>query len=484
MTVPQTLGRVTRPVADPDVPAAPFGLGTVLVWLAAHVVIGVLGHLSPMAATLHCLAASGAVAITALWGRRLDRLVAATLYASLCDVYWRMTQGRAPWEFSKYLLLVGSVAILVRYVERWSRSGLPVAFLACLLVGIVPVAIANSPAVTKDIVSGTEMGLISLGVACLALRQVVASEADGWNLCWVMLGPLTSVAAVTSMATLTASNLEFTNESNFAVTGGFGPNQVSSILGLGILLCVFLGYQRRGWTYLGVLAPLGAWMLWGAFLTFSRGGVAAVVVAGAALLLVGLNTRGVRTRSLVIGVVAVIALLAIFASVNSFSGNFLDSRYGERQDATAGRANLATEDLRVWSEHPLLGVGSGQSPRYHQGNSGYLDGAAPHTEFTRLLAEHGLGGLVAIGLLVAMFVTGLGTSRGQWNRIVVAGSGVWAATTMMHAATRIGAVSALFALTQLQVEADLIPRPRLLRRPTSYRAAPRLAASAADVTLG
>ena len=82
MTVPQTLGRVTRPVAAPDVPAAPFGLGTVLVWLAAHVVIGVLGHLSPMAATLHCLAASGAVAITALWGhghRLSSRTVRPTL---------------------------------------------------------------------------------------------------------------------------------------------------------------------------------------------------------------------------------------------------------------------------------------------------------------------------------------------------------------------------------------------------------------------
>jgi hypothetical protein len=56
-----------------------------------------------------------------------------------------------------------------------------------------------------------------------------------------------------------------------------------------------------------------------------------------------------------------------------------------------------------------------------------------------------------------MVVGGFRASRSQWNRLMVAGLGVWAVTAMLHAATRVGAVSLVFALTQLRVEPDPSP---------------------------
>lgn len=432
--------------------ARPLKLLPVLVFIAVHLVLGVLGQLTSHAATAHAAVVAGVLLLQAGWGRRLDRLVAITGYAALCDLYWRMSESRAPWEFSKYLLLIGSVAILVRYSRRWQRPVAPLALLACLASGVVALLMAEGIGPSREIISSDEMGLISLAVGALAFRQIVATATEGWNLCWVMLGPVAAALGVVTWSVLTTADLEFGSESNFAVTGGYGPNQVSSVLGLGILLCVLLAFQRRGKHFLVVSAALGLWMTWATFLTFSRGGIYSLVLAGGALLLVGVGTRGARTRSLVTAAVAVVGLVIMFTSANDFSGNWLDARYGDDSSSASGRASLAEMDLQVWGDHPLLGVGTGQSVHFHRG--GNVEGAATHTEFTRMLAEHGLFGLVAIGLLGVMVVSGLRASLSRWNRLLVAGAGVWALTTMLHAATRLAAVSLLFALTQLRVEPD------------------------------
>jgi hypothetical protein len=453
-----TAALLRRPaaLAEPREAAAPvvrpFTVTTAVVYLGFHAVLGVAGYRSATIATLHAAVVALLLFGHVVWSRRIERIVALTAYAALCDVFWRMTQSRAPWEFSKYLLVVGSVAVVIRFVRPLTHAIAPLAFLALLLPGILRTVITLGPTVGRAVFSDSEMGLIALGVAALAFRQLVATETDAWNVCWTMLGPLVAALAITTWATLTTVGLTFTDESNFAVTGGFGPNQVSTALGLAILLCLLLAFQRRGPQYLAVLIPLGLWCLWGGLLTFSRGGIYSVVLAGGAMLVVGVATRGARVRSLVTLAVAVAALFFVFASVNDFTGNTLDSRYSEGGTSTAGRTNLALEDLRVFGANPLVGVGSGQSPLYHSG--GILSGAAAHTEYTRVVAEHGALGAIALTLLVGMAFGRAMRTDDRWNRLMVAGCSAWALTTMFHAATRLGAVSLLFALGQLRVEPD------------------------------
>lgn len=463
MAAPRLLSRAVPPPATVEPATRPVGLALVLGYLGFHLVLGVLGLLSPMVATAHAAVTALALVGVAVWGRDLDRLVMLTAYAALCDVYWRMTGSRAPWEFSKYLLVLGSLAVLVRYARPWRRAGMPIAFVACLLPGAAALLVAQGlNGDSREVLSSVEMGLFALGLAALAFRQVVATETEAWNLGWVLLGPVVTTLAITTWSTLTASDLEFIDESNFQVTGGFGPNQVSTMLGLGILLCALLALQGRGSRFLMLLAGLGLWSTWAAFLTFSRGGIYSLVVAGGAMALVGAATRGVRTRSIATALVGVAGLWLMFASANDFSGNWLQTRYDTSTSATAGRSDLAEQDLAVWGDNPLLGVGSGQSIYHHTG--GNLTRASTHTEYTRVLAEHGLFGLAALGLLVTMFVSGLREARSQWNRLLLAGTGVWALTTMLHAATRLAAVPLLFALSQLRVEPDPVrsslPPPR------------------------
>ena len=409
-----------------------------------------------MLATAH----AGVVAVVLLalvfFGHRIDRLVAATAYGALCDVYWRMTTSRAPWEFSKYLLAVGAVAILFRVGRNWVRPGTPLLFLACLVPGLIMAVVSVGIATSREQISLQEMGIISMALGVLAFRQLVASETEAWNLGWILLGPVVAVLAITAYATFEIGSIKFNDESNFAVTGGFGPNQVSSILGLGILICVLLAFQRRSKQTLIILVGIGLWLTWAAFLTFSRGGVYSLVIAAGALLLVGVNTRGTRIRSIVTLVVGIVGLLVMFSSANDFSGSWLESRYSGGTASGGGRTTLAEQDLHVFSSHPLWGVGVGQSPRYHTG--GILTGASNHTEYTRVVAEHGLLGIVALGLLGVMVFSGFRNSKSEWNRLMVAAGSIWVLTTMLHAATRLGAVGLVLALTQLRVEPD---RPKL-----------------------
>jgi O-antigen ligase len=270
-----------------------------------------------------------------------------------------------------------------------------------------------------------------------------------------MLGPLITAMAITTYATLTTQGITFGSESNFDVTGGYGPNQVSSAMGLGILICLALSLQRRGGRYLIILAGVALWGTWATLLTFSRGGLYALVIAGCAMLLVGVTSRGARTRSLILLGVGIVGLSIMFSTVNDFSGNWLETRYEKSTStqSTAGRTDLLGEDFQIFLDHPLFGVGVGESQFRHV-LWGENIAAATHTEQTRILAEHGLLGVAALGLIVSMFISGYRHSITRWNRLLVVSSAAWALTTMLHAATRLGAVSLLFALSQLRVEPD------------------------------
>jgi O-antigen ligase len=153
--------------------------------------------------------------------------------------------------------------------------------------------------------------------------------------------------------------------------------------------------------------------------------------------------------------VGIVGLSIMFSTVNDFSGNWLETRYEKSTStqSTAGRTDLLGEDFQIFLDHPLFGVGVGESQFRHV-LWGENIAAATHTEQTRILAEHGLLGVAALGLIVSMFISGYRHSITRWNRLLVVSSAAWALTTMLHAATRLGAVSLLFALSQLRVEPD------------------------------
>jgi len=445
--------------------------GMILGIIGAHAVIGVASALSSVAATLYGAAVVVTAVIVILGSSTPSRVLAATAYAGVCDAFWRMTDARVPWELSKYLVAFGAVMVLLRFVRSWRGALLPLVTIALLLPGILASALDEGIGFARDNASSYEMGVISFALAALAFRHVIATKDEAWTLSWVILGPLIATLSATSYFVLTTPDIEFGSESNFAVTGGYGPNQISSAMGLIMVICLlaaFLPHARRFWP---ILAGLGVWAMWATFLTFSRGGIYSFALAGAAMALIGIGSRGSRLRTLLIAVAAVIGIVTVFSAANDFTGNWLDTRYSDSQ--TAGRSTIAEMDLAVFGSHPITGVGTGRAPEFRTQDR--LGEAGAHTEFTRLLAEHGVFGIGVLAMMAAILVQGYRRSLSYWNRLMVAALSMWSLSTMLHAATRISAVGLMLALTQVRVADDdqQAVEPDITRQPRAQSVRPR-----------
>ena len=93
----------------------------------------------------------------------------------------------------------------------------------------------------------------------------------------------------------------------------------------------------------------------------------------------------------------------------------------------------------------------------------YGYGAATHTEFSRLISEHGSFGLIALFSLIAMVIINFRRQRTTLGRALVVGVSVWCVLFMINAGMRLAAPSFLWGLTFITiVNYRLRPRPKPL----------------------
>ena len=204
--------------------------------------------------------------------------------------------------------------------------------------------------------------------------------------------------------------IQFTTDSNPITSGGFGPNQVSAGLGLGALLCwLFIITQDKFSFMCWVVSGLMIVFLTQAFLTFSRGGVYNFLLAAPLA-----TYYLIRKRQKVLSILGFSTLILcifgfiIFPKMEHFTGGMLGKRFS--QTKTTGRWELIKLDLKLWEKNFLFGVGPGvsASERFQTDRPDIITSSGAykeaHTEYSRLLAEHGLLGLMALCLLGLMFL--------------------------------------------------------------------------------
>jgi len=246
---------------------------------------------------------------------------------------------------------------------------------------------------------------------------------------------------------MTAANLTWSTHSNFVSSGGYGPNQVSAALGLGTLVSLLFLLKSQSRTYLKIMA-FGAMVFFAiqSAMTFSRGGLYGA--AGAALVAIYYMSRDRQARLKVVFVGVVTVLLAAFVvlpSLESITGGKLSARF--ENTSTTGRSQIVESDLDLWAEHPIFGVGVGMS-FYRE--SGWKDA---HTEFTRLLAEHGSFGFLALVLLLVGGWQKLRAAETPKGRAIMAALVAWSLLFMLDKAMRLVAPSFTFGLAFATLEA-------------------------------
>jgi hypothetical protein len=362
-------------------------------------------------ATVHAWMTLAAGIYLALSSPRPIQLAYFGGYVLGAEVLWRMADARVFWEMGKYTLIAALGVAILRHPPRRS-SAFPLSFAlafvpACLLtLDRLPLAEA------REQISFNLSGPIALAVSAAFFLRLRLSSSDVRTILQSFLVPVIGIWTVIVTSIATADELVFTNESNSSLSGGYGPNQVSTVLGFAALaalsMAVFLLSRhqllaRAGFFALSLLLGMQS------ALTFSRSGLYLCVLSLAVASLLSLRNRDTR-RVLATSALAVyvLARVVILPQLNTFTGGTLSARFA--QAGTTGRDEIMKADLRIWMAHPIFGVGPGMAVFERE----LLNKVAAHSEVTRALAEHGVLGLLAMGYLaieISQRIFGIGSER-------------------------------------------------------------------------
>jgi O-antigen ligase len=195
----------------------------------------------------------------------------------------------------------------------------------------------------------------------------------------------------------------------------FDPNIYGRFLALVMIgLAAVLLWPRRT-RDVGVSTAVLA-VLWGALiLSFSQSSIAALLVGLAVLAALRFGPRPVVAVGVV---VALIGLVVVLAAPGLIHLNTKSSRSIDK--ATSGRVDLMRGGLRMFTDRPLLGFGSGafsKEFRKREGTGRRQAASASHTIPITVAAEQGVPGLAAYAAVLfasfGLMFTGLGALRGR-----------------------------------------------------------------------
>lgn len=415
-----------------DRPALALSFGWVLGIVTLHIAAGVLLKQSKWIATAHAVGTLGFGLYLAVTSRDLFRVACWGAYAVGAEVLWRLAQALVPWEFGKYAV---SLVFLVAFVRSQPRKVhlTPILYLLLLLPAIIPTILQMSLGEGRKQISFNLSGPFSLAICALFFSQLRLGDLQMQRLMAWLVFPVAGIAAAILFGLSSIKDIQFGSESNLAATGGFGPNQVSSVLGLAAMFTLLLVSDSLLETKLRLLLlSLALWFCAHAALSFSRTGLY-LLASGVVVAVPFLPLRKVlRPGTIAILCLAVLAGLAAWTYLISFTDGKISERFA-RTNVT-GRDQIASEDLQLWRENPLFGVGVGMGHIERARLGGH--GAAAHTEYTRLLSEHGMAGVLAgVCLLIIGMRCFSGGISGFAKAVIVAGA-CWALLSLAVSAMR------------------------------------------------
>ena len=413
-----------------------------VVFLVAHLPLALLMYGLPALATLHAIAT---LALGLWWagtGRRPERVAYVGAYITGAEVIWRMAQAQLFWEFGKYATAAICVVTILR-ARKLKRPALPFLYFVLLLPSaVLPMANLDS-ATLQSYLSFNLSGPLALMLSAWFFSRLQLSTAHLRQLFLVLIGPVLGIASITLFATLTASAIDFGTASNLVTSGGFGPNQVSAILGLGVLLAFLcLLDDKISWGFRGLMLGSMIFFAVQSALTFSRGGL--FNVAGSATLASLYLIREARSRVKLVLVTALLLMIVGFIllpRLDAFTGGALLTRFQDTR--LTGRDRFVQVELHVWAENPIFGVGPGRATPYRAYSA--------HTEFSRLLAEHGVFGLSALILLLIIAAQSLRRARTNTGKALVVAMLGWSFLFMLSAAMRLVAPAFIFGLASATI---------------------------------
>lgn len=378
-----------------------------LIFILLHIALGLVIYYIPFSSKLvSFLVVFLSVFLVLLAKNKVLAVLIACAYVATSDVFFRMTGGLFFYELHKYLLIV-LVFIGFIFDQVRVKGHVYLMYVALLLLTIVFTAYDYTDEVRKMIAFNLA-GPVSLGFVAFYFYKKKITMQQLSKVLFFSLLPIISLVVYLFLYTPSIRDSVTGTASNFATSGGFGPNQVATILGVGmfILFSRLLFNKFRGIQSIIELVLLG-FMSFRGLVTFSRGGILTAIVAIVILITITYlrGRRKFRTKVFTVLFYTVILGVSvwIYASYSTFG--LIENRYAnenalgvEKKDLSTGRVDLFLTEVEAFKESPIIGIGVGKNKGYRFDKTGKV--AASHNEISRLLAEHGSLGIIALSILL------------------------------------------------------------------------------------
>ena len=377
-------------------------------------------------------------------------------YAVSAEIVLRMTGGTFVNEYGKYLVML--FLFLGMLFSGFSRNALVYWLFLFFLVPSVELS-----TVTLDITTDVKKAIVFniSGPVCLGISAIYCykRELTFQRLLGIITAFSLPLLCLVTYLYFYAPNIQDVvtgTQSNFETSGGFGPNQVSTILGLGIFIFfVQLMLNSSNGLLQLITGALVLVFTFRGLVTFSRGGIYTGVAMVLLLLAILYFQANFQTKPKIAGIILLsfLAALAVWSYSSIKTNGLLDKRYAnqdaagrEKKSQLSGREILIESELKMFYENPILGVGVGKNKELRKSQTG-ID-LATHNEMTRMLAEHGTLGIVGLLILV---ITPLYLFLVDRQNILALSFFVFWLLTINHAAMRLSAPAFIYALSLLKV---------------------------------
>jgi len=375
-------------------------------------------------------------------GNKKEEAFIAASYITGAEVFVRMIKGFPTYETGKYAVIL---FLLIGIVIGKIKQKISVAYffyLLLLLIGVVFTQVPEGESIRRAIIFNLS-GPVVLGISALYFYKRKVSKEELMNALFAMLLPLFSLVTYLYFRTPDLKEIVFGGSANFETSGGFGPNQVATAIGLGIfIITIFIITKTKLTGFLILDAIFLLYFIYRGLLTFSRGGIItgaiALIVFFFFFILYERNSFQLFFKYILIGISLV---TAIWLYTSDVTQGMLDNRYTgknasgvQKEDITSGRVAILENQMKTFLNTPLgIGVGNGKYRRKHQGGSVT---AASHNEIGRLIEEHGILGLIILIGLICIPFQGLIQGNNLQRGFILSFYLLWF-LTINHSAMRI-----------------------------------------------
>ncbi|MFE3871867.1 O-antigen ligase family protein [Flavobacterium sp. ZS1P70] len=426
--------------------------------ILSHVVIGALGYILPFTTKIYgySIFIFGAYYIIKKQNRNNEALVVAA-YVVGSEVFLRMTGGNPLYEISKYGVMV--FLFMGMYFSGFSKGAAPYwIFLLLLVPGVIlSTFVLNFDTNIRKAIAFNISGPVCLGIASLyTYRRKIGLDQIN-NIILSMGLPIIACMVYLTLYTPNVRDVITSTQSNFETSGGYGPNQVATFMGLGMFIFfsrVILESPTKFLLLTNLIIALN--ISYRGMLTFSRGGMVTgflMIILLLLFLYFKSNYRG-RVKLNYIVAFVTLAMVTTWAYTSFQTGGLIDKRYANkdakgkvRESQLTGRAEIAEDEINTFLKSPIFGVGVGKGAEIREDETGVK--VLSHDEITRMLAEHGTLGIIA--LLILFFTPLVLYLDNKFNMYLLCFVLFWL-LTINHAAMRTAAPAFVYSLSLLNVQ--------------------------------